>query len=109
MNNHNDCTKCLHYEVCCGWTSKEAIDAANAATDEGVCQECPYFKPLSDVVEIRHGHWECAYDDKLGETRVTCSVCGDYRDINGCFISVDNKPLYREDNYCPCCGADMRG
>lgn len=65
--------------------------------------------PTADVVEVVHGYWKCDYDEELGETTITCSVCGDSRDINGCYVSVNNEPCYNEDFYCPYCGAKMDG
>lgn len=65
--------------------------------------------PTADVVEVKRGEWICVYDSQYGETKVTCSVCEDDRYINGCYVGLDDEPLYDEDNYCPNCGADMRG
>lgn len=47
------CKDCMHYEVCCDWTSKEALDAAEEAENEGVCKGCDHFKPSTDVVKVR--------------------------------------------------------
>ena len=63
--------------------------------------------PTADVMEVKHGEWKCEYDEELGETKVTCSVCGDSRDINGCFVSINDEALYNEDFFCPRCGAKM--
>ena len=65
--------------------------------------------PTANVKEEKHGYWKCKYDEELGETEVTCSVCGDSRDINGCHVSIHDEPLYDEDIYCPRCGAKMDG
>ena len=48
---NRECNKCIHYEVCCDWTSKEALDAAYEAVNEGVCKDCDHFNPTADVVE----------------------------------------------------------
>ena len=29
--------------------------------------------PAADVEPVRHGRWECVYDDNTGETDITCS------------------------------------
>lgn len=63
----------------------------------------------SDVEVVRHGEWRCDYDEDYGETKVTCSVCGDFRYINGCWVGVHDEPLYDEDIFCPHCGAKMDG
>ena len=63
----------------------------------------------ADVAPVRHGRWECIYDDSTGETDITCSYCKNTRTIKGCFVSTDGKPCYFEDDYCPNCGARMDG
>lgn len=63
--------------------------------------------PAADVAEVRHGRWECVYDDGMGETNITCSHCKNTRTVNGCFVSTDGKSCYFEDDYCPSCGAKM--
>ena len=63
--------------------------------------------PSADVAPVRHGRWECVYDDSTGETDITCSHCKNTRTVNGCFVSTDGKSCYFEDDYCPNCGAKM--
>ena len=63
--------------------------------------------PAADVAPVRHGRWECVYDDNTGETDITCSHCKNTRTVNGCFVSTDGKSCYFEDDYCPNCGAKM--
>lgn len=65
--------------------------------------------PAADVVPVKHGRWECVYDDSTGETYITCSHCKNIRTVNGCFVSTDGKSCYFEDDYCPNCGAQMDG
>lgn len=54
--------------------------------------------PPADVHEVKHGTWIEIYDDEIAGT---CSVCG------------WNSLLYEDDvvgmNYCPNCGAYMKG
>ena len=53
--------------------------------------------PTVDAVEGKHGRWhEVPYIDKIA-----CSVCGNHWSI------IDN--CTETFNYCPNCGADMRG
>lgn len=66
-------------------------------------------KQAADVAQVRHGRWECAYDDSTGETDITCSHCKNTRTVNGCFVSTDGKSCYFQDDYCPNCGAKMDG
>lgn len=61
-----------------------------------------YQKTLSDVirlsVERKHGKWVFGFDEETGEQDLyawTCSLCG------------DKYPW--QPNFCPNCGADMRG
>lgn len=63
--------------------------------------------PTADVEPVRHGRWECVYDDSMGETDITCFRCKNTRTVNGCFVSTDGKSCYFEDDYCPSCGAKM--
>lgn len=63
--------------------------------------------PAADVEPVRHGWWECVYDDSTGETDITCSHCKNTRPVNGCFVSTNGKSCYFEDDYCPNCGAKM--
>lgn len=65
--------------------------------------------PTVNVAPIKHGQWECVYDDSTGETDITCSHCKNTRTVNGCFVSTDGKSCYFEDDYCPYCGAKMDG
>ena len=55
--------------------------------------------PTADVVEVRHGEWKIESDpinDPKGYfIRIVCSECG---------LKTGQKS-----NYCPNCGADMRG
>lgn len=65
--------------------------------------------PAADVAPVRYGEWLCDYDRDLGVTTVTCSNCKVSRDIKGCYVGIHDEPLYDEDDYCPNCGAMMRG
>ena len=53
--------------------------------------------PAADVVEVRHGEWVRAINQKHSakwSSKVACSVC--------------RHQGYERYNYCPNCGADMR-
>ena len=59
--------------------------------------------PAADVVPVRHGHW----DNKRVAFFSKCSECG-------CCVKTPNEIEsvfldFGELNYCPNCGADMRG
>nr|DAZ85235.1 MAG TPA: zinc-ribbon domain protein [Caudoviricetes sp.] len=83
-------------------------------------QEIPYLQAAkvlrevsdasaADVAPVVYGRWECVYDDRTGETYITCSHCKNTRTVNGCFVSTDGKSCYFEDDYCPNCSAKMDG
>lgn len=80
-----------------------------------VCNVCDVYNairqikslPAADVEPVRHGRWECVYDDNTGETDITCSHCKNTRTVNGCFVSTNGQSCYFEDDYCPSCGAKM--
>ena len=75
--------------------------------EKAYCSELIRNIPAADVAQVRHGRWECVYDDSTGETDITCYHCKNTRTVNGCFVSTDGKSCYFEDDYCPNCGAKM--
>ena len=52
--------------------------------------------PAADVAERKHGKWIDSFADD-GFVNRNCSLCGQ-------FVSI-----YNNYNFCPNCGADMRG
>lgn len=58
---------------------------------------------------VKRGKWLCKWDSRMGTTEVTCSVCKSSREILGCYVGTHGEHLYDEDDFCPNCGADMRG
>ena len=95
-------------------TEKRLIDA-----NKYPCQHCEvsycykncekfnaWFKKTVDAVEVVHGHWERInkYDE---DSDVRCSRCKmEFDYIDGMCYLVEGVEL---PNYCPNCGADMRG
>jgi hypothetical protein len=52
------------------------------------------YAPTADVVEVKQGEWERII--RNGKPRgIKCSLCG--------------KHIHFHENFCPECGADMRG
>ena len=82
------CDTCIHKKVCDYW-EKEAHPNDYGTYDGEPCMD--YFP--ADVVPVVHGKWET---DRFGLERSICSVCGAVYEGDG-------------GNYCPNCGADMRG
>lgn len=92
----NTCKDCIHYNVCCDWTSKEAIDSTDDAVNDGVCRVCDHYTPTADVVAVRHGTWY--HGTENGAVYAKCSACG--RKMNySCYGYA----------YCSLCGAKMDG
>lgn len=58
--------------------------------------------PAADVVEVVHGRWMRYWHDTglIGHEYAVCSVCD-------CHMSDTNQ--FWNSDYCPNCGADMRG
>ena len=63
-------------------------------TEDG-CRVILEAQPV-DAVEVVHGRWINPYINRYGHPCHCCSVCG-------------FKASYQDKNYCPNCGADMRG
>lgn len=61
---------------------------------------CIYCAPAVDAEPVRHGHW-IDPDDGDGITACICSIC----DWHGHIMEDDVMGM----NYCPNCGAKMRG
>ena len=58
--------------------------------------------PAADVVEVRHGKW-AEIEDRTGWSKnFFCSECRHEFFVDTCML----KPMW---NYCPNCGASMRG
>lgn len=53
--------------------------------------------PATDVQPVKHGHWI-----EVTPRHSKCSICD-----TTCLIAV--YPISKNANYCPNCGADMRG
>lgn len=78
---------------------KDAILALTAVEcKDVVAKEAIALLPAADVVEVRHGRWEKTSMDGF----LRCSVCHD------CYID-DNWLDGKHWNFCPHCGADLRG
>ena len=73
---------------------RAAIEVAKHAWAKGL-EPSQYIEilPAADVAPVRHGRW--LYVDTDTEQFFLCNRC--------------KKKEYWESNYCPSCGADMRG
>lgn len=59
-------------------------------------------QPTADVEEVKHGEWKIETDN-YGCEYVMCSVCEKE------YYPIDEDMPCTALNYCPNCGADMRG
>lgn len=57
--------------------------------------------PTADVAEVKHGEW--IEQEDMGDVYYTCSQC------RNDWTTIDDTPQENFMNYCPNCGADMRG
>ena len=64
--------------------------------------KCVHFKNKADVVEVRHERFKWGYQN--GQYGIWCTHCG-----AGWVDSENAEWIAREHDYCPKCGADMRG
>ena len=50
-----DCKRCVHYEVCCDFTSHGAVEAVNEAMNDGEAGRCKHYLHESRVVILSEG------------------------------------------------------
>ena len=85
------------------FTKEDALkDEVVVKTVYGDLAEFINSQPTADVVEVKHGEWEIKTDDYDCEY-MKCSVCKEE------FYPSDADTVDTTPNYCPNCGADMRG
>ena len=60
------------------------------------------IQPTVDAVEVVHGEWSTIEDDYTGLVALQCSVCNQE-------YWFEDEPPIKIYNYCPNCGANMRG
>ena len=83
-----------------GTHSPNLTKATNEAIDLGLslAMRMARKEPTADVAEVKHGEW--IYKTTYGQLEeCNCSLCGQL------MSTVEGKRM----NYCPKCGADMRG
>ena len=74
-------------------------DIARFITD--VLTPCVIAFPT--VYSVKHGKWNCYYDEDFDSEVIECSKCGER------FFAVIDDTEYFMTNYCPNCGAKMDG
>lgn len=65
--------------------------------------------PTADVEPVRHGRWEIANDGTHFCSHCGCDAPYAWDDIDRNYINSADDVPDRISNYCPNCGADMRG
>ena len=87
---------------------RNALYDADAITMKGVAIINQF--PTVDAVEVMHGRWIDIYDGIYANPIYKCSVCGNSAPIEERYPVIGR--MYTDwsfTNYCPNCGADMRG
>lgn len=56
------CKKCIHYDICDSYSGLDVV------TFFPHNEDCEYFKPTADVVEVRHGRWHIMPEDPYDES-----------------------------------------
>ena len=87
------CNNCIHKTVC-----------GKFAATGGHVRECEHFK------EERRGKWEDEFGGKYANPRYRCSLCkvrANYKMVQDELMSWHEEQALTD--YCPYCGADMRG
>ena len=100
------CMECTHFNPC-NSHGKIIVEKPTEGNDWGlhnnVENECKYFTPTADVVEVRHAEWEAkehTSTSKRGRSiHYATYRCSECKKWNG---------KHRQ-NYCPSCGAKMDG
>jgi DNA-directed RNA polymerase subunit RPC12/RpoP len=59
--------------------------------------------PTIEAEPVKHGKWNCYYDEDFDSEVIECSKCGER------FLSVLEDAEYFMTNCCPNCGARMDG
>lgn len=86
---------------------RDALYDADAITMSGV-KILNQF-PGADVAPVRHGRWESVKNPQWpAYSHDKCSLCGWWNTKNALCYDGRKKPGHAL-NYCPNCGADMRG
>ena len=80
-----------------------SIDGALNIYEKAYCLDIVRKITSSDVAPVRHGQWDDSgrYRFENGDPAIRCTVCG-------CSLREDEFEKFVW-NYCPVCGADMRG
>jgi hypothetical protein len=116
---HTDCNNCVNHKYCdyepttkndlgVDAISRKAVLEITAET--GALETQNRVKALPPVTPIRlKGHW-ISHGEHCRNLEVRPSGLGAYEWCSNCDCGIDVKEWYRSRyNYCPNCGADMRG
>lgn len=98
IENNEDLINAMHdLFIKCNFKHKQGCLAPT-------CKECikrffskdyEYLLSKADVKEVVHGEWAMKNDEQLGLQWFNCSICGRFE--------------FNNSDFCPHCGADMRG
>jgi len=73
-------------------------------------EQCIANAPTIEDEPVRHGEWECRYDEEYDDYINCCSVCGEPDALSRSDYNYRGGKIRENDsNYCPACGAKMDG
>ena len=85
-----NCKECIHEDVCKEWQY-----SISGSYNHPICRKPNHFK-RKDKEHVRHGKWEDYPSDR-------------YKRCTACKLEFEKAKLPKTLNYCPNCGAKMRG
>jgi hypothetical protein len=91
------CKNCLFFNMC-----YVLADNPEEAEVEGAETDCSSFADRSRYVVREKGEWEIR-EDSYGNELMWCPFCHEE------FYDGENDTVDHTPNFCPNCGADMRG
>lgn len=93
LDKYERCKNCYHLSSCDVWVrhGTTLYDDYDYSVEN-----CPYYIPTADVVEVRHGEW-VEHGNWFGHIEYKCTSCND--------TTFDASEM----DYCPWCGAKMDG
>ena len=95
-------SKCIYLseDFYCDYYAGKPVTIDCHDSEEHPCEH--KWVSSEDVVVMKHGKW-IEKEDGFGDTYYDCSCCGES------FCLIEGTPADNMYNYCPNCGAYMRG
>ena len=96
------CRDCFNLAPCAAWIKHGTMLYSDFSYS---VEGCRYFVSAADVASVVHGQWVSLTD--CSNAGVYCSVC--HKKVWKEDYAWCNRRNKLRSNYCPNCGADMRG